>query len=255
MTKSFHAEYIGKKHHRMDIIDSTNNYAQKLIANNSPTEGTVISAAFQTSGKGQYGRNWQGMAGQNIYMSIILKPDFINVNQQFLLNKAISLGIAHALQSLIDHKVSIKWPNDVYINHCKVGGILIQNSVLGTTIMHSIVGIGINVNQTAFDNIPNPTSLSLASNQIFDLDDVKNVVFNYLEYWYEEIRSANYTRIDQTYNKMLYGKGLDALFLKNKQYLKGSIVGVDDAGRILLDHNNFTSAYHHHEVSMVIQNS
>jgi BirA family biotin operon repressor/biotin-[acetyl-CoA-carboxylase] ligase len=257
MTKSFHAKYIGKINHYFETIDSTNNYAQILISNSSPKEGTVISAGFQVAGKGQYGRNWQGAAKINIYMSVILRPCFLNIGQQFILNKAIAVGVSAAIQHFIDNKVTIKWPNDLYVNDSKIGGILIQNTVQGSAIINSIIGIGINVNQTEFDYLPNPTSLKLEKQSDFELQKVQDTICYLLEHWYDELKSENYTTIINAYNNQLYGLGKPSTFItktiqNNKQFITGTILSVDDFGRILIDHHGATKAYNHNEISMIV---
>ncbi|HPH88516.1 MAG TPA: biotin--[acetyl-CoA-carboxylase] ligase, partial [Chitinophagales bacterium] len=144
-------------------VDSTNTYAKSLIAKSSPIDGTVILADEQFAGRGQSGNVWQSEAGKNLTFSIIYQTSFLLATEQFYLNMAVSLGI----WSMVNSKLSIeknkeltihdsrfttkiKWPNDIYVNNQKIAGILIENTISGMHLKHSVIGVGLNVNQEQF---------------------------------------------------------------------------------------------------------
>ena len=136
----------------------------QLIKNTEVAEGTVVLAKEQTSGRGQVNNTWESSYGDNLLMSIVLYPEFLHAGNQFLLSKFVSLAIVDFLSYYLEN-VTIKWPNDIYVGNKKIAGVLIENSLRGAFISSSVVGIGLNVNQTEFSSsIPNPTSLKNESN-------------------------------------------------------------------------------------------
>ncbi|MCB0573965.1 MAG: biotin--[acetyl-CoA-carboxylase] ligase, partial [Saprospiraceae bacterium] len=178
--------FIGKVYHRFDQLPSTNDHAAELIAKSTPPEGTVIRAASQTAGRGQFGSRWESAAGKNLTLSVILYPDWLEAGAQFHLSMATALALHDTVYSIVQNlpdesllkagepstvyrlpstvhrppsTVKIKWPNDLYLGDRKAAGILIQNSLSGAHLQSSILGIGLNVNQPEFDpSLPNPGS-------------------------------------------------------------------------------------------------
>ncbi|MBK9336717.1 MAG: biotin--[acetyl-CoA-carboxylase] ligase [Lewinellaceae bacterium] len=127
--------FIGKVYHRFDALPSTNDYARELLAKSKPPEGTVLRAASQSAGRGQYGSRWLSAAGQNLTLSIILYPKWLQVAEQFRLSEAVALAVRDTVVAALPHAsgagVLIKWPNDVYLSDRKIAGILIQNALNG----------------------------------------------------------------------------------------------------------------------------
>lgn len=162
--------FIGKVFKQFAKLASTNDYALLLLSKSKPSEGTVISTLNQYKGRGQIGSTWESEAGKNINFSLILYPTFLPVKDQFQLNQAMSLGVRDFVAEYLLNPVKVKWSNDIFVKGKKVAGILIQNSIMGSQIRSSVIGIGINVNQTEFaSNLPNPTSLKLEMGTDFDL--------------------------------------------------------------------------------------
>ncbi|MCM1020641.1 MAG: biotin--[acetyl-CoA-carboxylase] ligase [Muribaculum sp.] len=144
----------------LDEVDSTSNYLARNLAADTP-QWTVVAAHCQTAGRGQRGNSWEAEQGKNLTFSLLLHPRGIEACEQFRISQAVSLGIVDTLRPLLPgREVKIKWPNDIYVGNSKICGILIENSLSGKTISHSIAGIGINVNQRRFlSNAPNPVSM------------------------------------------------------------------------------------------------
>lgn len=139
----------------VDETDSTNRWLQE----HGDHHDMVVWTDYQTAGRGQGTNSWESERGKNLLFSILYHPHDISANRQFTISMAISLAIADALGEQIGD-VSIKWPNDIYWRNAKVGGILIENRLLGQTIRETIIGVGINVNQRRFhSDAPNPISL------------------------------------------------------------------------------------------------
>ena len=143
----------------LDIIDSTNNYLKRLECDGDET--IVVTAEYQQAGRGQVGNHWEAAAGKNLLFSLMLRPRTVAAAQMFVLSEAISLSIVEALPAVPQWGGAlIKWPNDIYYKDRKVAGILIENTLVGTTVARSVVGCGININQEVFcSDAPNPISL------------------------------------------------------------------------------------------------
>ena len=161
---------------RLKTCGSTNSWLSGEAA--SLPHATVVLAEEQTAGRGQRGNSWESEPGANLTFSLLLKPDGIAARDQFLISEAVALGIADAVAGFAgNHKVSVKWPNDIYVDDSKICGILIENSLRGSKIGHSVVGIGINVNQQRFvSDAPNPVSLSMLTGSFYNLDAVLDKV-------------------------------------------------------------------------------
>ena len=142
--------FVGQIIQYLPSCQSTNDEASALIAQADPVEGTIVVTDHQMAGRGQRGNQWEAQAGQNLTCSLVLKPTFLSANEQFWLNIAISLGIYDGLQPLLGEALRIKWPNDIYVGDQKAGGILVENILQGYSMAWSVVGLGINVNQSDF---------------------------------------------------------------------------------------------------------
>jgi BirA family biotin operon repressor/biotin-[acetyl-CoA-carboxylase] ligase len=156
----------------LNEVESTNNYANQLILSDAAEEGTVVLAQYQTHGKGQHGNVWESETGKNLLMSIIWYPGFLPASQQFMISKIVSIAITDCVNDIIDD-CKIKWPNDIYIGNQKLAGILIENSVKGSHLSSSVVGIGLNVNQQVFISAaPNPVSLFQITGVIYEISEL-----------------------------------------------------------------------------------
>ncbi|MDE5927427.1 MAG: biotin--[acetyl-CoA-carboxylase] ligase, partial [Duncaniella sp.] len=141
-----------------DTLPSTSSYLAGIAAD--APHGTVVMAREQTAGRGQRGNSWEAEPGCNITLSLLLRPEGLHPARQFVISQAVSLAIADLVSHFVAAPVSIKWPNDIYVDDRKICGILIENTITGTSIDRTIVGIGLNVNQTEFrSDAPNPVSM------------------------------------------------------------------------------------------------
>ena len=148
----------------LEQTDSTNNRA----AESRYGAGDVVIAERQEAGRGQRGNSWSSTPGENLTFSVVLRPDFLPAERQFRISKAVALAVADTIAEA-GLRPAIKWPNDIYIGDRKVTGILIENDLMGPYLSRSVIGIGLNVNQTRFDPaLPNPTSLAAEAGHPFD---------------------------------------------------------------------------------------
>lgn len=225
--------FIGKVFLRFPVLSSTNDYALNLVSKSRPIDGTVISAAYQIAGKGQSGNIWQSQKGLNVILSIILYPSFLNARQQFLLSQAVSLAILDFISTFTPH-VSIKWPNDIYIGHNKIAGILIQNSLKSIQIRSSVIGIGININQTEFkQTILKATSLKIETGNTFQIDRLEEKLCKAIEKRYIQLKAGNFKKLNEDYLEAMYLFDQMAFFQKkDKTTFKGKIIGTSDLGRL-----------------------
>ncbi|MCB0653858.1 MAG: biotin--[acetyl-CoA-carboxylase] ligase [Saprospiraceae bacterium] len=259
--------FIGKVLLAFPQLPSTNVHAIDLLSKSRPIEGTVISTADQTNGRGQIGSKWLSNPFENLTCSVILYPIFLEAKHQFLLNIMTSLAVFDVIQQLLPgKKCAIKWPNDLYVEDKKIAGILIQNSLQGSTIQSTVIGLGINVLQTSFANeIPNATSIKLESTrpngtgfpcaQPDSPFSVENVLFRFcenLENRYLQLKAGRESSLKDNYLTHLLGLGEERLYQKNdKSYFKGTIRGVTEAGKLIVESSGELLNFNLKEVSFL----
>jgi len=245
--------FIGQNFIEFAELRSTNIFAQELLSKNKPVEGTVISTRNQTAGRGQIGSGWESEPDKNINLSIILNPTFLPVRQQFQLNQAVSLAVRDFVAKFVQKTVKIKWPNDIYINGNKVSGILIQNNLKGIQISSSILGIGININQTEFKtNPPNPTSLQLEMQQQFDLKEMQNMLFSCIEPRYLQLKNGRQKELDREYLRNLYWINEERIFQRpSGDKFMGKIIGISPSGKLKIKSKNRVEAFAIKEVKFL----
>ena len=173
--------------HHLTIIDSTSLELRRRMSAEQLPHGYCISADFQTAGHGQATNRWESEDGKNLLFSTLLRPTIISAAEQFVITEFVTLAIINALQDYIRQKITIKWPNDIYVGDKKLCGILIENALCGPTIDTCIVGIGININQELFvSDAPNPVSLKQLNGRDNDrgeiLEDIYHNILNYYDY-------------------------------------------------------------------------
>ncbi len=246
---------MGKVLLRYNSLDSTNLKAQKLLSqNNKPLEGTTIVADLQTDGKGQRGNVWDSPSGQNLLSSYILYPKHLLPKQQFMLNIASSLAVIDLLQELGVERASIKWPNDIYIGNKKVAGILTQSNIASQSILSTVIGIGINVNQKTFDpTLPNPTSLFLEKNKKSQLDDILERICFFLEKRYIQSKSTSgIATLRKQYTNLLFRLEKVATYIIDDKHQSGIIHGIDANGKLILQMESHTRIFDLQELRFVI---
>ncbi len=268
---NFSTLFFGKSLIYLPECLSTNEYALQMLSNKNSEkalfDGTLIITDNQTAGKGQAGNTWDTNPNENITLSLILKPHFLDANEQFWLNMVVALGIFDFVSSKIkdnisnnldNNSVKIKWSNDIFIDNKKIGGILIQNLLSGKNINYSIIGIGLNINQLHF-NIPTATSLLLASTNA-SVDATANMynvricvekLLSYLEKRYFQLKENKKALIKFEYLQNMYRYQEKAMFEDVEGAFEGEIIGVDEIGKLCIKKNNKLHYYHFKEVKFL----
>lgn len=219
---------------RLDETDSTNRYMQQLLAKRALPEGSLVVADYQTAGKGQVGNSWEAERGANLLFSLLLRPDFLPANRQFLISQIASLSVKETLEAYTD-SIRVKWPNDVYWKDRKICGMLIENDLAGAYLHTSVIGIGLNVNQQCFrSDAPNPVSLAQITGQTHDREEVLQRFLRIFYAYYIRLLQEDEATIRQTYREALYhGDGYYRYADKTGTF-EASIEEVEPTGHILL---------------------
>jgi BirA family biotin operon repressor/biotin-[acetyl-CoA-carboxylase] ligase len=211
---------------------STNALLWELLRKENLPEGFSLLTDFQTAGKGQIGNSWEAEKGKNLLFSMLLFPHKIAPEEQFVLSQLVCLSIKRVLSNYVDN-ITVKWPNDIYWNDKKLGGILIENVLQGNNIKTAVVGIGLNVNQKLFkSNAPNPVSLVQIANKRFN----RKLIFNQIR---EEIQlgynNLNIPTVRAEYSASLYRKEGFHSFTSDNESFEARIVRVDSDGQLVLE--------------------
>lgn len=250
----FSGLFIGQNLVTLKEVDSTNTFLKNLASNSKPLpEGTVIMAEDQYAGRGQQLNRWFTEAGKNLTFSILLKPVFLRLHDQFTLTQAISLGVAKALSHVTGGGIKIKWPNDIYHNNRKLGGILIENMVQGSQINQSVIGIGLNINQEHFpEHLPYATSVRQILHRDYDLKALLSEICSKVEGAYLNLKAGKAGEINNDYLSFLFGLNEARKFRSNGEVFEGEITGVTQLGLLKIAHGGAVHEYNLKEVEFLI---
>ncbi len=218
---------------RLETVDSTNNYAANLVRLSLPPEGTVITAQEQTFGKGQRNSDWESLSGENLLCSVVLYPKFLRAENQFTLSQTIAVALREIFEHEMETEAFIKWPNDIIVNDKKIAGILIENTLSNQRLSSSIIGIGINVNQTSFDTLK-ATSMKRVTGKFHDVEALLLFLIHSIEKYYFKLQTVGSTEITQMYNEHLYKLNRLSDFVFENRQIKATITGVDISGKLKL---------------------
>ena len=230
--------------------ESTNDIALKYLKESKPRNPILFIANHQTKGRGQRGNRWLAEKGGNLTFSILWFPNNLKTTNQFLLNQISSLAIAKTITELGAEKVTVKWPNDVYVDSEKIAGILIENLTTGKFIKASVMGIGLNINQKADENI-NMVSLSELVKVTISKEAICEKIIKNLDYFLDAIEKKDLD-INSFYESNLYAFKKNTVFMNQKgESFVGQIQGVDEHGLLKIDTNNEELKFAFKEVSLL----
>jgi len=219
--------------HLKEVL-STNISLREMNESRSLPEGSVIWADAQTAGRGQLGNTWESETGKNLTFSVVLYPDVIRANQQFLVSQIAALSVKETLE-LYTGDIRIKWPNDIYCGDRKICGMLIENDLAGATIFSSIIGIGINLNQQHFSpKALNPVSLTQITGDMYDREEVLHQFLSRFYSYYLLLLQEKGDEIQSAYFDSLYrGIGFYT-YQDDNGVFEAEIKGIEPTGHLLL---------------------
>lgn len=253
---TFSTLFVGQNLITLLAVDSTNNYLKDLLSKSEPLpEGTVIMADHQFAGRGQQENQWIAAPGKNLTISLLLRPLFLPLNKQFLLNIAISVAINNTLSKYLATGISIKWPNDIYYNDQKIGGVLIENNIIGTAIKTAVIGIGLNINQRSFPEQldSKATSLSQILQKDVNLMLLLAELCSQIESFYLKLKTGNHTFLKAAYVDKLYKMNILSLYRQNGEVFEGTIKGITDLGQLNIERNGELLQFNFKEIEFIHQ--
>ena len=236
----FSGLFVGQNLVTIKQVDSTNSFLKNLLSNSKPVpEGTVIMAEEQYAGRGQQQNTWHSEPGKNLTFSLLLKPHFLSVGDQFDLNRAASLGVYDALHPILGDELKIKWPNDIYYGDRKLGGMLIENTIQGGQLKDSVIGIGLNINQENFPSgASNATSVKQILQKDYDLTLLLSEICKYVEVYYLKLKAGQIDFVRNAYLSRLYWLNEVKSFESNDEVFNGTIKNVLPNGLLAIEDTN-----------------
>lgn len=248
-----------------DQLESTNKYCE-LLDLSQTEEFYTVAARSQTAGIGQGTNHWESEPHRNLTFSTVLKPTFLPVADQFMITKTISLGLTDWLrkQTTLQHRICIKWPNDIYVTQCdfplqthespqslqqasdisdnyssisdrKICGVLTSNHIIGNTLSSCIVGIGLNINQESFSSwIPHPVSLCQLTGQTYLLDACLHTLLSHIQKRYQQLQTHQWEQINNDYRELLFHRGEEYPYIYKGVPLRATLTDVNRFGHLML---------------------
>ena len=219
--------------------DSTNSYARReasrLWTESPDCEALVVTAEEQSSGRGQRGTVWQSSKGKNLLMTIVVRPKGLAMESCYALSVASALALKESMQAF-GLATTLKWPNDLYCNNCKLAGILLESDCERTNVTQAFIGIGLNINQSEFYKMERrPTSMSIVGGREFNVRKVMHTIVNKFIEKYRKIANGELSRLFDEYEKSLMGYSSPLLYRDVQGEFTACVKGVERDGRIVLE--------------------
>ncbi|QRM87983.1 biotin--[acetyl-CoA-carboxylase] ligase [Lacinutrix sp. WUR7] len=225
---------------KLNAINSTNTFLKELSSEEGVVDYTVVQTDYQTNGRGQMGTLWTANSGENLMFSVFKDVSFLNFNQHFYISITVAIALIKTLEKHQISKLSIKWPNDILSENKKICGVLIENSIKQNKFKDSIIGIGLNVNQTNFENLPQASSLQLLTGRVFNVDEILYDFIENLKHYFMLLEKGDLEILKTTYEKYLFRKKKPSTFkdIEGKMF-SGIIQSVSQNGnlQVLLEDN------------------
>jgi len=238
---------------KLDAIDSTNSYLKKLLNKDILDDLTVVVSKHQTKGRGRNGNVWSNEPSLNLAFSIYKRFSDLEIDKKFMLNVITSISVYKTLEKYNLCDLTIKWPNDIMAGNKKISGILIENNIRGNRIKYSVIGIGININQSKFKNLPDATSIFIETGKLNSVETIAQELQKILEKNFDRFKINEFELI-KNYNSLLYRKNETSNFLaKDMSKFWGEIIKVGINGEITLrESKKQFSKYSEDEIKLII---
>ena len=215
---------------------STNDYLLKLLKKKNYEEGTMVHTNYQKNGRGQRNNEWLSENGKNLTFSFLLEP-YVELSNQFFLHIITSISIFKTLLKINIKNISIKWPNDIYVNDKKIAGILIENLVYRKFIHKSVIGVGLNINQANFGSL-NATSIINETLKKHSLDQILKIFKSTFNKEYLKLNSNKIHEEFDFYKKNLIGYQVEKKYEYNSDVIKGKIIDILSDGVLVIQTKN-----------------
>lgn len=220
---------------RLEETTSTNNYLRSLIGKEPLPEGSVVVSEYQTAGRGQVGNSWESEGGRNLMFSVVLYPEFLPANRQFLISQIAALSVKETLDQYVNG-ITVKWPNDIYWQDRKICGMLIENDLTGHSLFCSVIGIGININQLHFvSDAPNPISLTQITGKEYNREEILSRFLKRLYNRYLDLLLEKEEEIRRDYMRALYRRDGYHHYCDEQGNFEACIHDIEPTGHLILE--------------------
>ena len=218
----------------LETVDSTNNYAMGIVQKGVANSGDAVFALEQTAGRGRRGKSWESRKGENIVLTVISEMQWLPVLSQFHLSVAVAVACHDFLSGYVENDIKIKWPNDIFINDRKAGGILIENVIKGHIWQWAIMGIGLNVNQEEFET-GNLRAISLKQiiGKSFNARSLARELHEDVLVKISELKNGEYNKLLETYNKNLFARNKKVKLKKGNIIFETTVERVSPSGELV----------------------
>lgn len=236
----------------LDSIDSTNNFLRHYKA---PSERRMVlaTAEYQTAGRGSGSNTWESERGKNLLFSLLVHPRWVDAAEMFGLSEVAALAVKEALGEYAGG-FTVKWPNDIYYGHKKIAGLLIENVLEGHSVGQCVIGVGLNVNQSAFlSDAPNPISLSQILDHEVERRFVLEKVLEHFCHRYDQLEQEGREQIHADYLSCIYRRGEAHTYSDSQGLFQATLQDVELSGHLLLqDKEGRMRRYAFKEVQYII---
>lgn len=242
-------QYIEETSSLMTLLADAERWAKE-------EELVVLSADYQTAGRGQRGNHWESEKGKNLLLGILLRPHFLPVQQQYSLSEITALSLCEALRDWNSH-ICIKWPNDLYCFDQKLGGILLEHQLSGTQIATTVVGIGVNIHQQHFfSDAPNPISLCHLANSPIHKSIVLERFLQHFQQYYKQLKRGETAILHAAYLERLYRRqGLHPYRDAEGTFMATFVDVLPNGTLVLQDEQGVMRHYQFKQVQFILPNS
>ena len=237
---------------KLDETVSTNDYLRDYVPGKKE-EMTVVTAKYQTGGRGQGTNKWESEPEKNLLFSILIHPERLAIGRQFTMSMAEAMAIKEVLDEYTDG-ITVKWPNDIYYKDYKIGGTLIETKISGGHIRDFIIGTGLNINQEEFlSDAPNPISLKMITGKKQKPEKILKKIVEKFDEFANILLEGGYGEISEMYHASIYRKDGFYKYRDKEGEFEAAFVEVEDSGRLILrDREGVIRDYMFKEVEFII---